>query len=270
MISILKDVSLLVLSLVSWEGMGFLNFIKCRRRFCSTIKPAPGWGPLRSSDQLRKEEKANVFAAPQLMNLGFCWMVVHIHIHIHKYSYIFTVFTVDVYKHKIVLSKRKQIKTIKVWTLFLVWVLLFLHGLWGHEYFVCRSLAAVSLNRFTQAFDDVWCLCSVIKEVWILQPDPHRRGTPFGCHLFWGSIFNFGAVAYWGLWFYSCVRVPKSCFGMSWYHDPLTMTRSLGSLLLWGCEVGSSIPIHDFIRMNPTGSFWKRGLTNHGTWLVRW
>lgn len=85
-------------------------------------------------------------------------MVVHIHIYIYIniVIYIFTVFTVDVYKRKIVLSKKKQIinksKTIKVRTLFLVWVLLFLNGLWGHHYFGCRSLAAVSLNRFTQVF----------------------------------------------------------------------------------------------------------------------
>lgn len=190
-------------------------------------------------------------------------MVVHIHIYIYIniVIYIFTVFTVDVYKRKIVLSKKKQIinksKTIKVRTLFLVWVLLFLNGLWGHHYFGCRSLAAVSLNRFTQVF--WWCLMFVFRDKSV---DP-ETGPPIEeeHHLdviFFEVPFQFWGCSYWRA--LTLLLVQQSCFGMSWYHDPLTMTRSPGSLLLWGCEVGSSIPIHDFNSDEPYRLFLEKGI----------
>ena len=136
-------------------------------------------------------------------------------------------------------------------------MLLFLNGLWGHHYFGCRSLAAVSLNRFTQVFDDVWCLCSVIKKngSWKRTPieEEHRLDV-----IFFEVPFQFWGCSYWRAWI--LLLVQQSCFGMSWYHDPLTMTRSLGSLLLWGCEVGSSIPIHDFNSDEPYRLFLEKGI----------
>lgn len=90
-------------------------------------------------------------------------------------------------------QRKNKSKIIKVRTLFLVWVRLFLNGLWGHDYFGCRSLAAVSLNNFTQVFDDVWCLCSVIKK----SMDP-ATGPPSKRNTVWMSSFLRFHFQFWG------------------------------------------------------------------------